>query len=222
MANYFDGVENTQDYLKGKSQMIVNLMEADKKPAQADLRTHLRMIYGHVDWDNLIVKLDKETIRLLMKNKDNICVGWNVLGRMKEGDHVAILNSDTLGPVTYKEMIANSVDIELYDLDEAIARAAHWFVDDLLESVYSFSLFTPYFLIAFRLALMQGSWPDKVRFTDSRLCDEWRKTYSSVIFFAGQKLQQKAIGFVKEDWLISFNLADYQIKEYLNDRDDEE
>ena len=222
MEDFYKGVENTPDYLKGKSQKVVNLMNVDKKPHKEELPTHLRMVYGHVDWDSLIFKLDEDIIRLIMKNKDNICVGWNVLGRMKVGDHVAILNTDTLGPVTYWEMMNNCVDIELLDLDEAIDQAAKWFVDDLLDSVFSFSLFTPYFLLAFRLALMQGSWPDEERFLEARLEEEWRKTYSSVLFFAGQKLQQEAIGLGKSGWQVSFDLAEYQVDGYLEARDNEE
>lgn len=221
MENYRNMVENTKDYLKKESQMIVNLVEADRKPAQAELTTHLRMVYGHVDWENLIFRLDKDIIRLITKNEDNICVGWNMLDRLKEGDHVAILNSETLGPVTYKEMVTNRVDIELLDLNEAIDRAAKWFVEDLLESVYTFSLFTPYFLLAFRLALMEGDMPDVNRFAVSRLQEVWNKTYSSVIYFVGQKLQQEAIPIGKSDWRVTFNLEDYQVERYIDARDND-
>ena len=217
MKNYFDGVENTQDYLKDESQMIVNLMEADPKPAKAELPTHLRMVYGHVDWESLIFRLDKDIIKLLTKNEDNI-VGLDTLSRVKEDDHVAILNSDTMGPVTYKEMVTNCVDIELLDLDDAIKRAAGWYVDDLLESVYSFSIFTPYFLLAFRLALMEGDMPDENRFAVSRLQEVWRKTYSSVMYYVGEKLQQEAIAISKNDWRITFNLEDYQVERYFDAR----
>ena len=221
MEDFYKGVENTPDYLEGKSQKVVNLMDADKKPHKAELPTHLRMVYGHVDWDSLIFKLDEDVIRLIMKNKDNIREGQNVLGRMKVGDYVAILNSDTLGPVTYWEMKNNCVFFELLDLDEAVDLAAKWFVGDLLDSVFSFPLFTPYFLLAFRLALMQGSWPDELRFSEARLKEEWRKTYSSVMFFAGQKLQQEAIGLGKSGWQVSFDLSEYQVDDYLEVWDNE-
>jgi len=75
MRNYFSRVENTTDFLEGKSQMIVNLMDADIRPDTADLTTHLRMVYGHVDWDNLVYKLDEETISLLKKHEDCISMG---------------------------------------------------------------------------------------------------------------------------------------------------
>ena len=219
MENYRNMVENTQDYLKNESQMIVNLMEADQKPDKAELPTHLRMVYGHVDWESLIFRLDKDIIKLLTKNEDSICVGLETLGRLKEGDHVAILNSDTLGPVTYKEMVTNSVEIELLDFDEAINLAAKWYVDDLLESVYSFSLFTPYFLLAFRLALMEGDMPGENRFAVSRLQEVWRKTYSSVMYYVGDKLQQEAIAICKSDWRVTFNLEDYQVERYFDARE---
>lgn len=218
MEKYRNMVENTKDYLKNESQMIVNLMEADRKPDKAELPTHLRMVYGHVDWENLIFRLDKDIIKLLTKNEDSICIGSDSLGRLKEGDHVAILNTDTLGPVTYKEMATNSVEFELLALDDAIDQATKWFVEDLLESVYSFSLFTPYFLLAFRLALMEGDMPDENRFAVSRLQEVWRKTYSSVMYIVGQKLQQEAIAIGKSDWRVTFNLDDYQIEKYFNAR----
>ena len=221
MLNYRNMVENTKDYLEDESQMIVNLLELDRKPAKAELPTHLRMVYGHVDWDNLIFRLDEDIIKLITKNEDNISVGWDVVDRLKEGDHVAILNSDTLGPVTCKEMMTNGVDLELLDLGEAIDRAAKWFVDDLLESVYSFSLFTPYFLLAFRLALMEDDMPDENRFAESRLQEVWRKTYSSVMYYVGDKLQQEAIAICKSDWRVTFNLEDYQVKRYFDARDNE-
>lgn len=220
MENFFDGVENTQDYLKGLKTNV--LMELDRMPNKAELTTHLRMVYGHVDWDDLIYKLDDDTINQIMKNKDMICEGEDVIARMKKGDHVIIVNNYDMGPLSFKRMISNSVCFEIYDLNKAIERAAHFFVDDLIESVFSFSLFTPYFLIAFRLALMDGNMPDDERFESERLEEVWRKTYSSVLYFAGQKLQHNAIELGKSCHWMSFNLPDYKIEDYFDKLKDEE
>lgn len=219
MENYYDGVENTQDYLKGLKSNV--LMELVRMPNKAELTTHLRMVYGHVDWDDLIYKLDDDTINQIMKNKDMICEGEDVIARMKKGDHVIIVNNYNMGPLSFKRMITNSICFEIYDLNEAIERAAHFFVDDLLESVFSFSLFTPYFLMAFRLALMDGDMPDDERFDPERLEEVWRKTYSSVLYFAGQKLQHNAIELGKSSHWMSFDLDEYKVDEYLEAMSDE-
>ena len=184
---------------------------------QVSAAAEYNVVQSQLDAHNLAVAR-----RVYEQNKDNISVGWNTLGRMKEGDYVAILNAETMGPVTYKEMMTDSEVIEVLDLDEAIERAAKWLVDELLESVFSFSLFTPYFLLAFRLALMQGSWPENLRFAEARLNEEWHKTLSSVLFFAGQKLQQEAIGISKRERQIWFNLPENKIEDYLYALNDEE
>ena len=215
MRNYRSGVENTPDYLEYKSGLFVNLSDVYGKSPETQIRTHLRMIYGHVDWGNLIYTLDDETISLLRKYKDCISYGKEVVDRLKKGLCVAILNSDTMGPVTYKEMLTGYVEIELYDLDQAIDNAAKWFVEDTLESVYTYSLFTPYYLVAFRLALMEGDMTDEERFAKDRLDDVWRKTYSSVRYFAGKKIQKEAIDMVKKNYSMPFNLSDGEIIDFV-------
>ena len=215
MKNFSKGVENTPDYLEDESKKFVDLLDLYKKAPETQITTHLRMIYGHLDWDNLIYTLDEETISTLRKNKFNVGPGREVVDRLKKGVCVAILNSDTMGPVTYKEMLTGRVDIELCDLDQAIEKAANWFVDDTLESVYTYSLFTPYFLLAFRLALMEGDMTDEERFEEDRLDEVWRKTYSSVLYFAGQKFQDKAIELAKSKYRMQFNISEYEIEDYM-------
>ena len=216
MKNFSKGVENTPDFLEDESKKFVDLLNLYKKAPETQITTHLRMIYGHVDWDNLIYTLDEETISTLRKNKFNVGPGREVVDRLKKGVCVAILNSDTMGPVTYKEMLTGRVDIELCDLDQAIERAANWFVDDTLDSVYTYSLFTPYFLLAFRLALMEGDMTDEERFEEGRLDEVWRKTYSSVLYFAGQKFQDEAIEMAKSNYRMHFNLSEYEVEDYMN------
>ena len=216
MKNFSKGVENTPDFLEDESKKFVDLLNLYKKAPETQITTHLRMIYGHVDWDNLIYTLDEETISALRKNKFNVGPGREVVDRLKKGVCVAILNSDTMGPVTYKEMLTGRVDIELCDLDQAIEKAANWFVDDTLESVYTYSLFTPYFLLAFRLALMEGDMTDEERFEEGRLDEVWRKTYSSVLYFAGQKFQDEAIEMAKSNYRMHFNISEYEIEDYMN------
>ena len=214
MKNYRKGVENTPDFLEGKSQKIVNLMDIDARRDAVDLTTHLRMVYGHVVWNNLVYKLDEETISLLKKHEDCISVGKRLLCDIYPGKYVAIVNADTMGPLTYQEMKSGNVMFELYDLDEAKERAAYWYVDDLLGSLYSFSLFTPYFVMAMRLAVMERHMSDEERFSEDRLNDVWCKTYSSILSLVAFKLMQQACHIEKEHAIVPFNLDDYSIKEY--------
>ena len=214
MKNYRKGVENTPDFLEGKSQKIVNLMDIDARRDAVDLTTHLRMVYGHVVWNNLVYKLDEETISLLKKHEDCISVGKRLLCDIYPGKYVAIVNADTMGPLTYQEMKSGNVMFELYDLDDAKERAAYWYVDDLLGSLYSFSLFTPYFVMALRLAVMEGHMSDEERFSEDRLNDVWCKTYSSILSLVAFKLMQQACHVEKECAIVPFNLSDYLIEEY--------
>ena len=214
MKNYRKGVENTPDFLEGKSQKIVNLMDIDARRDAVDLTTHLRMVYGHVAWNNLVYKLDEETISLLKKHEDCISMGKRLLCDIYPGKYVAIVNADTLGPLTYQEMKSGNVMFELYDLDDAKERAAFWYVDDLLGSLYSFSLFTPYFVMALRLAVMEGHMSDEERYSEDRLNDVWCKTYSSILSLVAFKLMQQACHVEKECAIVPFNLSDYLIEEY--------
>ena len=214
MKNYRKGVENTPDFLEGKSQKIVNLMDIDARRDAVALTTHLRMVYGHVVWNNLVYKLDEETISLLKKHEDCISVGKRLLCDIYPGKYVAIVNADTMGPLTYQEMKSGNVMFELYDLDEAKERAAYWYVDDLLGSLYSFSLFTPYFVMAMRLAVMERHMSDEERFSEDRLNDVWCKTYSSILSLVAFKLMQQACHVEKECAIVPFNLSDYLIEEY--------
>lgn len=214
MKNYRKGVENTPDFLEGKSQKIVNLMDIDARRDAVDLTTHLRMVYGHVVWNNLVYKLDEETISLLKKHEDCISMGKRLFCDIYPGKYVAIVNADTMGPLTYQEMKSGNVMFELYDLDDAKERAAFWYVDDLLGSLYSFSLFTPYFVMALRLAVMEGHMSDEERFSEDRLNDVWCKTYSSILSLVAFKLMQQACHVEKECAIVPFNLSDYLIEEY--------
>jgi hypothetical protein len=214
MKNFRKGVENTPDFLEGKSQKIVNLMDIDARRDAVDLATHLRMVYGHIAWNNLVYKLDEETISLLKKHGDCISMGKRLFCDIYPGKYVAIVNADTMGPLTYQEMKSGNVMFELYDLDDAKERAAFWYVDDLLGSLYSFSLFTPYFVMALRLAVMEGHMSDEERFSEDRLNDVWCKTYSSILSLVAFKLMQQACHVEKECAIVPFNLSDYLIEEY--------
>ena len=222
MSYYSNEFENTKDYLEEKSPMIKELLDIKGRPDESGLFTHLRMMYGHVNWDNMLVKLTSETIRLIKANRSNVDTGVEVIDRMKEGDIVALLNSNTMGPVTFNEIVTKSQCLEVLDIDMAIERAAHWVVDQFLDSEYDFELAIPYILVAFRLAVLQEDCPDDERFSDERLNLKWRKTIATLMFFVGKKLQQESLGLVKGGYWITFELEDREIKQYLETVKNEE
>ena len=168
MGNYRNEVENTADYLGHRIPMFNELMDVKGVPEYVDIPTHLRMMYGHTDWKDHVVRLTPEMMTQLREKKDRIDVGRKVLPRMYAGMTVAILNNETMGPVSYNEMMSDGCWLELLDLDEAIDRAAFWFTEDILEPDGDFHLFTCYFLLAFRLALMEDEMDEEKRFEKER------------------------------------------------------
>ena len=217
MGNLQNLVENTKDYLGNDYPKFVELMKMGDIPDGEEIMTHARMLYGHVDWTDLIVELDGLTNQLLMKSEISFDVGEDVRKRLRSGKHVAILDGDGLGPMTYSRLKTGRAHIELMDLEEAINQAARWFVEDLFDYVGSFPLFIPYFLVAFRLALLDGEIPDDERFSDERLDAVWRNTQQKVMFCVGARLAKQA--FEASSRIIkSFHLSEYQVEKYLENR----
>ena len=66
MGNLQNLVENTTDYLQNDYPKFVELMKMGDIPDGEEIMTHARMMYGHVDWTDLIVELDELTNQLLM------------------------------------------------------------------------------------------------------------------------------------------------------------
>lgn len=215
MGLFRNEVENTKDYL-GDDPMFTNLMDMHRRPEGEEIMTHLRVLYGHVDWDNLIVELDPQILRLLQDKK--LCVNGReeVLIRRKVEDYVALLNADTMGPLYYNDLKSKYVDVELLDREKAIEKAAKWFVDDLFDSGLDFGIFATYFLIAFRLSLLDNKVPDELRFTEERLNEVWKNTFSLVMIKAGQKLQLDAINPESEYLYIHFDLHEHEVNRYLS------
>lgn len=210
-------VLNIRDIMGGSIRTVKKLLDMGGRPDDAELNTHLRVMYEFVDFNDLIFELTPDIIRLLKMNEDNIAVGKDLLDKIEVGDHVALLNAEDMAPLTFNEVITGFVSIELIDLDTAIERATHWFVEDLLDSSLSFTLFTPYFLVAFRLALMEGEMSDEERFSLERMSDVWQKTLSSVMFFIGKKLQEVSIDIAKGGRCnMCYNLPKDYVEDYLD------
>jgi len=214
MGNFSNEIENTKDYLGDNTPMFTKLLDLPDRQEGQDLMTHLRMLYGHVDWQNLIVKMDQPTIDLLKKNADRFGIEDD-LGKLREGRHIALLNSNMLEPVTYIELKTGAVNIDLVDLEEAIEQAAFWLMEEYLDCMFSFGLFTPYFLLAYRLALMEGWMDDDERFSDKRQEQVWQDTFSEVIVCAFSKLMRDLVKGDKTYLYAPFHLKEYAVEDYL-------
>ena len=197
MSYYSNEFENTKDYLEGKTPLIKELSEVRGVPEGADLQTHLRMMYGHVAWNNLIIELTPEIISLLKTKIDSVETGFNVLQTLQPHKHVALLNTETLGPITYNEIITDSVKLELLDADTAMELAAHWFV-------------------AYRLALFENRRADEEQFSEERLNRVWRETFSKTMILASQELLQEAVRIPEKGYWINFKPVDYELEDYFN------
>lgn len=216
MSYYSNEFENTKDYLEGKTPLIKELCEVRGVPEGADLQTHLRMMYGHVAWNNLIIELTPEIISLLKTKIDSVETGFNVLQTLQPYKHVALLNTETLGPITYNEIVTDSVKLELLDADTAMELAAHWFVEDLLETNFDFAIFSQYFIVAYRLALFENRRADEEQFSEERLNRVWREVFSKTMILASQKLLQESVSIPEKAYWINFKPSDYELEDYLN------
>ena len=215
MGNFSNEIENTKDYLGDNTPMFTKLLDLPDRQEGQDLMTHLRMLYGHVDWRNMIVKVDQPTIDLLKKNAERICEGRDVLWKLRIGQHVALLTQDTMEAVTYNELKAGNADIELLDLEVAIEQAAFWLMEEYLDCMFNFGLFTSYFLLAYRLALLEGWMDDDERFSDKRQEQVWQNTFSEVIVCAFSKLMRDLAKGDKTYLYAPFHLKEYAVEDYL-------
>ena len=197
MSYYSNEVENTKDYLEGKTPLIKELSEVRGVPKGADLLT-------------------PEIISLLKTKIDSVETGFNVLQTLQPHKHVALLNTETLGPITYNEIITDSVKLELLDADTAMELAAHWFVEDLLETNFDFAIFSQYFIVAYRLALFENRRADEEQFSEERLNRVWRETFSKTMILASQELLQEAVRIPEKGYWINFKPVDYELEDYFN------
>ncbi|MBQ4203729.1 MAG: hypothetical protein II655_08525, partial [Thermoguttaceae bacterium] len=128
------------------------------------LLTHMRVAYGRVNWDDFVVELDQQTINNLLAIYRDCDSYRKMLESLKPGMKVMIVDGDSMTPVTYNGLIKGTTFVEVLTYDDAINKAAEWLEDDLLDGYGGFSLTTIYYLVAFRLALMDGDMSDEERF----------------------------------------------------------
>ena len=218
--NTFTNFENTANY-SGGEEMIRDLYEIGAinpklyEKSSYPLLTHMRVTYGRVNWEDFVVMLDQQTINnLLAIYRDCNCY-QKMVENLKPGMKVMILDGDVMTPVTYNGLITGSTFVEVLTYDEAINTAADWFRDEMIDGYGGFSMTTIYFLITFRLALMEDEMSDEERFSKERLKEKWRYTYAHMLSLVGQKLEAAAIDMAKGKYQVDFELDDSEVEYYL-------
>ena len=88
-------------------------------------------------------------------------------------------------------------------------------MEEYLDCMFSFGLFTPYFLLAYRLALLEGWMDDDERFSDKRQEQVWQDTFSEVIVCAFSKLMRDLVKGDKTYLYAPFHLKEYAVEDYL-------
>ena len=218
--NYLNDIENNKNYL-GNEPVIRDLMDVGGIPSRLfdtssyPLLTHMRVAYGRVNWDDFVVELDQQTINNLLAIYRDCDSYRKKLESLKPGMKVMIVDGDSMTPVTYNGLIKGTTFVEVLTYDDAINKAAEWLEDDLLDGYGGFSLTTIYYLVAFRLALMDGDMSDEERFAKSRISKVWRHTYAHMISLVAQKLEDAAIEIAKSSYRAEFFLDDDEVEKYI-------
>ena len=218
--NYLNDIENNKNYL-GNEPVIRDLMDVGGIPSRLfdtssyPLLTHMRVAYGRVNWDDFVVELDQQTINNLLAIYRDCDSYRKKLESLKPGMKVMIVDGDSMTPVTYNGLIKGTTFVEVLTYDDAINKAAEWLEDDLLDGYGGFSLTTIYYLVAFRLALMDGDMSDEERFAKSRISKVWRHTYAHMISLVAQKLEDAAIDIAKSSYRAEFFLDDDEVEKYI-------
>ena len=218
--NYLNDIENNKNYL-GNEPVIRDLMDIGGVPSRLfdtssyPLLTHMRVAYGRVNWDDFVVELDQQTINNLLAIYRDCDSYRKKLESLKPGMKVMIVDGDSMTPVTYNGLIKGTTFVEVLTYDDAINKAAEWLEDDLLDGYGGFSLTTIYYLLAFRLALMDGDMSDEERFAKSRISKVWRHTYAHMISLVAQKLEDAAIEIAKSSYRAEFFLDDDEVEKYI-------
>lgn len=226
MSYYLNEFENNKDYLergpKAKALMDFNgIPVLAYKNVSDPIQTHMRMMYGHMDWEDYVMKLDEHTLKLIQERDEALVYCTEVVKTLRPGMNVVILDQDSMAPISYNGLVSETCAIEVVTLDYAVERAAFWYVENLTGDFANFALATKYFLLAFRLAVMEDEMSYDDRFSNYRHNKVWRETFASMLWQAGQKLSAKAVEMVKICYWTSFNLSESEVEGYMSSLEDE-
>lgn len=220
MKQTFNYFENYADYIDGigyRSVIDINPLPgyALDEASFNILPVHLNMAYRHVKWDDFDIVLTEQIINRIKEIFKTNMSEQAYIDSLKPGMRVIIVDNDEMMPVTYSEMMNETADIEVLTLDKALERAAFWFAENIADSYAGFSLTAAYFVLAFRLAMLEGDMDDSERFTKERYNKVWGEMYASLLYYAGQKLSEAATYMRKPQLQEKFELSEETIKDYL-------
>ena len=191
--------ENYCDFLVNEKK-ITRLVDIGKIPVKfieetssSPLPIHLNMMYRHV----LIYEEDEAYLETL-----------------KPGMRVMLVDRDEKKPITYSQMKDEDPDVEVVTYDRAISFAALCAYHDISGQYEGFKSATAYFLMGFRLAVLDGEMSDKDRFSYERCQNVWNETYSTFLFRLGVNITESALDMKHCEKPEGFCLDEYDALEY--------
>lgn len=87
MSYYLNEFENNKDYLergpKAKALTDFNgIPVLAYKNVSDPIQTHMRMMYGHMDWEDYVMKLDEHTLKLIQERDEALVYCTEVVNRL--------------------------------------------------------------------------------------------------------------------------------------------
>lgn len=224
MGNYLNKEEKNKDYFN-VDQMYKSLSEFIPMPSKLfgrvknPLLAHIRMMYGHVDWEKYVMTLDQHTIDLIKKKNISEKEMRKLEHSLVPGVKVVILDDDDMKPASYISMIRNTEEsnyIEVLPFDLAVDRAASHFVDTMVSDYDGYKWTAVYYTVAFRLAMMEGEMSDEERFSKENYDKVWRHVYSSFLYMVCWKLASESYEISKGKRKMSFDMNDYRSNYFMD------
>ena len=220
--------ENYCDFLVNEKK-ITRLVDIGKIPVKfieeassSPLPIHLNMMYRHVDWDHFDLVLDEleecipsgVDVESELERRELTAAINRFLETLKPGMRVMLVDRDEKKPITYSQMKDEDPDVEVVTYDRAISFAALCAYRDISGQYEGFKLATAYFLMGFRLAVLDGEMSDKDRFSYERCQNVWNETYSTFLFRLGVNITESALDMKHCEEPEGFCLDEYDALEY--------
>lgn len=211
--------ENYCDFLVKENQ-ITRLVDISKIPLKfveeysySPLPIHLNMMYRHVDWNHFDIVLDEQMISRL---KDVLIYDEDeaYLETLKPDMRVMLIDRDEMKPITYSQMQAADPNVEVVTYDRALSYAALFAFRNLSGQYEGFSMATAYFLMAFRLAMLDGEMSDNDRFSYERYQKVWNEVYSTFVFRIGVNVTESALDLKHREVPMGFAIDEFEALDY--------
>lgn len=226
MGNYLGYMEKCEDYLYGERK-IKNLEDVPGVPTRLcesftrPFLVHASVMYRHIDWSDFVVTLDKQTIDQIKACLNRFDHEKELLDSLKPGMNVIILDGEYMSPVSYNALHTHYGYIEVVTLEEALEKAVDWYIDTITIACDGFESATQYFLMALRLAMLEGDMDNEKRFSEERYQKVWHKVYGSFLYALSQKLRDAAIEYAKGKKYLNFDLDDDEVRTYVRIRNND-